>query len=80
MAQSPLTELGRWLLWMGVVLALVGGVLLLLGRLPQLPLGRLPGDFSWEKGNVRVYFPLGTMLLVSLVLTIFLNLLFRLFR
>jgi hypothetical protein len=80
MAQTPLSELGRWLLLMGVVLLVVGGLLLFLGRLPQLPLGRLPGDFSWEKGNVRIYFPLGTMLLVSLVLTILLNLFFRLFR
>lgn len=80
MAQSPLTDLGRWLLLMGVILAVVGGLLLLLGRLPHLPFGRLPGDFSWEKGNVRIYFPLGTMLLVSLILTILLNLLFRLFR
>lgn len=80
MAQSPLTELGRWLLLIGVVLVVLGGVLFLLGRVPQLPLGRLPGDFSWERGNVRIYFPLGTMLLLSLVLTILLNLLLRLFR
>ncbi len=80
MAQSPLTELGRWLLLMGVVLVVLGGLLLLLGRLPQLPFGRLPGDFSWEKGNFRIYFPLGTMLLLSLVLTILLNLLLRIFR
>ncbi|WP_243664068.1 DUF2905 domain-containing protein [Rhodothermus marinus] len=45
-----------------------------------MPFGRLPGDFSWEKGNFRIYFPLGTMLLVSLVLTILLNLLLRIFR
>ncbi|MDQ7041063.1 MAG: DUF2905 domain-containing protein [Rhodothermus sp.] len=80
MTQGPLTELGRWLLLMGVVLIVLGGVLLLLGRLPHLPIGRLPGDFSWEKGNIRFYFPLGTMLLVSLVLTLLLNLLLRLFR
>jgi hypothetical protein len=44
-----------------------------------LPLGRLPGDFSWESGNTRVYVPLTTMLLVSLVLTLVVNLLGRLF-
>ena len=80
MAQGPLTELGRWLLLIGAVLLVVGGLMLLLGRLPQLPLGRLPGDLSWEKGIVRIYFRMGTMLLISLVLTILLDLLIRLFR
>jgi hypothetical protein len=57
------------------VLAVLGGVLLLAGEIPWL--GRLPGDISIERGNVRIYVPLATMLLLSLVVTIVLNLLAR---
>ena len=65
---------------LGLALIVAGGVILLLGRTPGLDLGRLPGDFSWERGNVRFFAPLGTMLLISIVLTLLVNLLLRLFR
>ena len=71
----PLGDIGRTLLIFGVVLAVLGGILLLAGQIPWL--GRLPGDISIERDNVRIYVPLGTMLLLSLVLTIVLNLLAR---
>ena len=71
----PLSDLGRTLVIVGVLLAALGGVLLLTGQLPWL--GRLPGDISFERGNVRFYAPLATMLLLSLILTIVLNLLAR---
>ena len=60
---------GRTILILGIVLV-VAGLFLLLG--PRLPgfVGRLPGDLSWSRGNVRVYVPLGTCILLSLVLTI----------
>ena len=70
-----LDELGRTLLVVGVVIAVIGGLFLLSGQLPWL--GRLPGDISFERGNFRVYAPIVTMLLISLVLTIVLNLLAR---
>ncbi len=55
-------------------LALAGvGVLVSLG----LPLGRLPGDFVFRRGNVTMYFPLATGLLVSVVLTLLLSFLRR---
>jgi hypothetical protein len=65
---------GRLLLVLAGVLALLGVVLLFVGR-GVIP--RLPGDFSFGKGNVRVYVPLGTSILVSIVLTVVLNLIFR---
>jgi Protein of unknown function (DUF2905) len=71
----PLNDLGRTLLVVGLVLAALGGVLLLVGQVPWL--GRLPGDISFERGNFRFYAPIATMLLLSLVLTIVLNLLAR---
>jgi hypothetical protein len=71
----PLGELGRTLLVLGLVLAGLGGLLLLAGHLPWL--GRLPGDISIQRDNVRVYIPLATSLLLSLLLTLLLNLLAR---
>jgi hypothetical protein len=43
-------------------------------------LGSLPGDLSYTTDNVRIYVPLGTMLVISVVLTLLVNLLLRLFR
>lgn len=71
----PLDDLGRTLLVLGLALAGLGALLLLAGHVPWL--GRLPGDLSFERDNVRVYLPLATSLLLSLLLTILLNLLAR---
>ena len=65
-------HLGRFLLITGLVVAAVGAVLLLAGK---IGLGRLPGDIVWEGENWRVYVPLGWMVLLSVVLTLLLNLL-----
>ncbi len=67
--------IGRLLIVGGIVLAVVGLVLVLAPNIPFL--GRLPGDIRIENENVRVFIPLGTMLVVSIVLTIVLNLLSR---
>jgi DUF2905 family protein len=60
---------GRTILILGVLLVAAGLFLLLGPRLPGF-LGRLPGDITWSRGDVRVYFPLGTCILLSLILTI----------
>ncbi len=73
-----LTDLGRVLLLIGGVVFLLGLLLMLAGNLPFL--GRLPGDISMQWGNLRVYIPLATMILLSIVLTILLNLLAAAFR
>ena len=70
---------------LGRVLMLLGGVLLLLGLLlvlaPKLPfLSRIPGDIVLRRGELTIYFPIVTMLLVSVGLTIVLNVILRLFR
>lgn len=70
--------LGRALLYLGGGLVVIGAAVLLLGRIVDL--GSLPGDVSYEGKNVRIYVPLGTMLVLSLVLTVLFNLLLRLFR
>ena len=63
---------GKLLIIFGMALVVIGALFLLGDRLTWLRLGRLPGDFSWSNrsGSVRVYFPLMTMLLLSLLLTL----------
>ena len=63
-------QIGKLLILAGVFLIVIGALFLLSGRVPWLRLGRLPGDFSWGSGSVRVYFPLMTSLLLSLLLTL----------
>lgn len=63
-----MTEIGKVLLVIGLVMAAAGGLMLLGGRVPFL--GRLPGDLSWRKGDVTFYVPLMTSLLVSVLLTL----------
>jgi DUF2905 family protein len=72
---APMSELGRALIVLGVVIAAVGLLLVLFGRLPWL--GRLPGDIAIQRGNWSFYFPLGTSILLSIVLTLLLWLIGR---
>ena len=67
--------IGRLLIVGGVVIAVVGLVMVIAPNIPFL--GRLPGDIRIENENVRVFIPLGTMLLLSIVLTIVVNLISR---
>lgn len=73
MAPDPTPIVGRMLLLLGIVLAATGLFLMIGPRLPGF-IGRLPGDLSFGRGNVRVYVPLGTCLLLSLILTIIVSL------
>ena len=61
-------SVGKLLIVLGVVLALVGGLLLFVGKVPFL--GRLPGDIVIRRENWSLYFPLTTSLLISIVLTV----------
>jgi hypothetical protein len=67
-------ELGRILLAIGIVLVVVGGLAALGVR---LPFGRLPGDIAIEGERGGFYFPIVTMIIVSVVLTVLVNLFFR---
>lgn len=71
--------LARLLIKLGLLLLIAGGVVALLGRL-GVSLGHLPGDFAWRRRNVSVYFPLGTSIIISVVLTLLLYLIERLRR
>jgi hypothetical protein len=72
-------SLARYLMIGGILLFLIGGGLYLATKF-GFPLGRLPGDIRIEGENGSFYFPITTSILVSVVLTIVLNVIARIFR
>jgi len=66
-----MSELGKLLIVLGIVLVVAGVLFTLLGR-TNLPLGRLPGDILYRGKNTTFYFPLATSILLSIVLTVLL--------
>ncbi|PYN43205.1 MAG: DUF2905 domain-containing protein [Candidatus Rokuibacteriota bacterium] len=65
-----MNDIGKILVGFGLLIALTGVVLVLVGRVPWI--GRLPGDIHIQRGNFTFYFPLATSLLLSVVLTLLL--------
>jgi len=63
-----MADFGKVLVFLGVILAVAGMAMVLLGR-TGLPLGRLPGDILYRGKNTTFYFPLATSLLLSVVLS-----------
>jgi len=72
-------ELGKVLIFFGVILVAVGLLLVVGGRI-HLPIGRLPGDIVFRGKNTTFYFPLVTSILVSIVLSLILYLIGRFTR
>jgi len=72
-------DLGRMLVWIGGLVLLFGVVLIVAGKM-NLPVGRLPGDFTWRGKNTTVYFPLGTSIVLSVILSLVFYLLGRIGR
>lgn len=70
-----MNEIGRLLLIFGVILVAVGLVLMFADKIPFV--GRLPGDFLIRKKTFTLYLPLATCILLSILLTVILNLFFR---
>lgn len=66
--------MGRFLIIAGITLLALG---LLWPLIAKLGLGRLPGDITWQRGNTRVYFPIVTSILLSVVLSLALYLFSR---
>lgn len=65
---------GKLLIGGAVALLVVGGIFLLLGR---FGLDRLPGDLVFRRGNFTLYFPIGLMIVLSIIGTIVLNIILR---
>lgn len=70
-----LNPLGKVLIFFGIVLILIGGAILLAGRIPWI--GRLPGDIFIQRKNFSFYFPIATSIIISIVLTLIFSLLIR---
>lgn len=70
-----LTQVGKLVAIAGVVLLVSGVLIMMAGRLPFI--GNLPGDVSFRRGNTTIYFPIVTMILLSIILTVVFNLLLR---
>jgi Protein of unknown function (DUF2905) len=63
-----MTDTGKTLIVLGLLIALIGVILTFVGRVPWL--GRLPGDIYVQRGNWSFYFPLATSLVLSVVLSL----------
>jgi len=72
-------SLAKYLVIGGVILILMGGGVYLASKF-GIPLGHLPGDIHIQNGNFSFYFPLASSILVSVILTILLNIIIRLIR
>jgi hypothetical protein len=75
----PLSQLGRMLIGAGLLMAVAGVILLFAGRV-GLPLGRLPGDVTYRGPRFTFFAPLGTSLLLSILLSLVLYLISRFHR
>ena len=72
-------NIGRYLMIGGVILFVVGGLVFLAAKF-GIPFGRLPGDIRIEREGFSFYFPLASSILISIVLTILLNIIIRLVK
>ena len=73
-----MSDLGRMMMFIGASIFVIGLLITFAGRLPWF--GQLPGDIVVDRGNVKVYAPIASMIVISIVLTVILNLAARLFR
>ena len=62
-------QIGKWLISLGIIIALLGGLMIVLGR---VGLFRLPGDLEFGSKNWRIYLPIASCILISIVLTLIL--------
>lgn len=63
-------EVGRFLVVAGTVILVIGVIFLLSDK---IPLGRLPGDIQIGSGRVKIFIPIATSILLSIILTLILN-------
>jgi hypothetical protein len=70
---------GKWIIVFGLIIVAVGAIIWLIGK-TGIPFGSLPGDISYEKPGFSFKFPLGTSIVISLILTAILNIALWFFR
>lgn len=72
------TMIGKFLIISGLILVFIGGIVMISNRIPWL--GRLPGDIYIKRDGFSFYFPIATSIIISIFLTIVINLIFRFLR
>ncbi len=72
-------EIGKWLMLVGMVLVLLGGLVWLFSKW-GMPFGQLPGDVHVTREKFSFYFPIVTSIILSIILTIILNVILSIFR
>lgn len=72
-------SIAKWLMFLGLGFFVLGVIIYLLSKL-GIPFGKLPGDLFFNKGKWMISFPIATSIIVSIILTILLNLIFWFFR
>jgi len=77
-AMSDFGDLGKFIALVGAALLVLGGLIWLTGKVPLL--GNLPGDIRLQRGNVSCFFPLTTMIVLSVLLSLVLNIVIRFMR
>jgi len=73
---DPIQYMARFMIIGGVIIALIG-IVLLLFKSTDIPLGRLPGDIIIQKKNFTFYLPIATSIIISIILSLILYLIFR---
>ena len=68
-------SLGRMILYIGVILVLIGGFFILMDKVPWF--GKLPGDIIYRRGGMTIFLPITTMIVISIVLTLLMNIVWR---
>ncbi|HJO94422.1 MAG TPA: DUF2905 domain-containing protein [Victivallales bacterium] len=71
-------SIGMTIIFFGVILVIIGIVFLFYNRIPFI--GKLPGDISFKGKNSSFYFPVTTCIIISIILSVVLNLFFRIFK
>jgi hypothetical protein len=62
-------QIGKWLIATGLFVALLGGLIILLGK---VGLFRMPGDLEFSSRNWRIYIPVASSIILSIILTLIL--------
>lgn len=72
-------NIAKFLIFLGIFIAFIG-MLVFIGEKLGIPFGKMPGDITVKKEKYSIYFPIVTFILISIFITIFLNLIFWIFR
>jgi heme/copper-type cytochrome/quinol oxidase subunit 2 len=72
-------NIGKWLIFIGLGVLVLGVIVWAVTKM-GVPFGKMPGDITVEKGHSIFYFPIVTSLVVSLILTILINVILWIFR